>query len=1166
MTRGDLNRLQGQMNRMRQSLQGVNRTTASAGRNSQMLGRDLAQLSARFIQMNRTGRMTRRELDAMNNTLVVMSRTARNASRSGEITRSNFRNLRNEISRMRAELRLLGRDGNVFQRMGDRLLLFQHRMRDTNNHAGVLRRSLNRMGDGAAGGLRGALLGTLLLAGAMKKLGSIINVNKRWTVILLAALLLIGPAASALGALLVTALGGAFIALGALALKNSTTVRGAFSAMKESVARDVREAAQPMEGHLAQGIYAISDAISVMKPALESAFRATGPLIEDFVGAFTDLAAMSMPGIINTLESLGPAMEGFRTAMGLVGQGIGDMFSAMTAGGGAEALKDVWITLGVELANLLKGIGEFINMANQSGTSTLLLIGFFRSLSGVLNIVEFALRSVDSVFGGLFQNLNSNITGLDKLTGGIDGIGASFVASGQDAESLKRQLADVNKEIKRIEDYRKSSKIVGPAKEYANERAGAGEEDLKKALKEREALTKAITEAEAGAASKTRDHAAAVDALKKSIQELNEQTLGRLDAKSAMEKAIDDAAAKAKEIKGKVSITGGLINMDTEAGREAQEILGAIAKTTSEYVTKLQEAKAPQNEINAAWARGREQLIGLSGSLGVSKADLEAYADTVLQTPESVVTRLKVEKEQADAAVAAAIAKIESVPDEEKSRVTLEAHRAMERASQVTSQLDALDGRTATATLVINQFKTTTIKTIQQYQKEFLTGQSQHDITGATGGLFTGSSFTKRGPKMAQGGRVSGPGTGTSDDIFAPWLSDGEFVVNARQTRKYQPLIEAINNDKLKLGPMFAKGGLSDSSKQARKDLTSSFGISLFGQIAGYQRTPFTKGLGAPGDITSLVSTLNSTLSQIRKAFSGAQEKKLAGQLVHTGKFLIQHQKNLDKVNKALTSAKDKLDGLKQAAASLKASVTSGVMSATNVTKAASGDKNVTMADVMAQMRQSVDKSGAFSKALADLKNRGVSKEIIQQIAEAGIEGGGLETAGAILGGSDSEIATMNEMQKKINASAASAGKTAADAMYAAGIKAAEGVVRGLTSKKKAIEKAMMDIAKAMEKAIKKALGIKSPSRVMQQVGDYTAEGFALGMRKNKNVDTSWMSMLNVGPSASGTASVGSVSRGGGQYVFPIYIGNTKIDEVILDSNRRTVRTRGGNAQAVFGR
>lgn len=53
--------------------------------------------------------------------------------------------------------------------------------------------------------------------------------------------------------------------------------------------------------------------------------------------------------------------------------------------------------------------------------------------------------------------------------------------------------------------------------------------------------------------------------------------------------------------------------------------------------------------------------------------------------------------------------------------------------------------------------------------------------------------------KLARGGRVSGPGTSTSDSIPA-MLSNGEYVVNARATSMFPELLETINNLGLGLG------------------------------------------------------------------------------------------------------------------------------------------------------------------------------------------------------------------------------------------------------------------------------------------------------------------------------------------------------------------------------
>ncbi len=57
---------------------------------------------------------------------------------------------------------------------------------------------------------------------------------------------------------------------------------------------------------------------------------------------------------------------------------------------------------------------------------------------------------------------------------------------------------------------------------------------------------------------------------------------------------------------------------------------------------------------------------------------------------------------------------------------------------------------------------------------------------------------------FADGGHVSGPGTATSDSIFAR-VSNGEFIVNAAAASKHGKLLEAINSGKV---PRFADGGI----------------------------------------------------------------------------------------------------------------------------------------------------------------------------------------------------------------------------------------------------------------------------------------------------------------------------------------------------------------------
>lgn len=93
--------------------------------------------------------------------------------------------------------------------------------------------------------------------------------------------------------------------------------------------------------------------------------------------------------------------------------------------------------------------------------------------------------------------------------------------------------------------------------------------------------------------------------------------------------------------------------------------------------------------------------------------------------------------------------------------------------------------------------------------KNALFGTNLGTLQNVGGGGLFGSLLSLFGIQShAGGGRIQGPGTGTSDSILS-WMSDGEYVINAESTRKHLPLIQAINDDKL---PHFASGGIVGSA------------------------------------------------------------------------------------------------------------------------------------------------------------------------------------------------------------------------------------------------------------------------------------------------------------------------------------------------------------------
>ncbi|MFE4721797.1 phage tail protein, partial [Streptomyces sp. NPDC056728] len=339
---------------------------------------------------------------------------------------------------------------------------------------------------------------------------------------------------------------------------------------------------------------------------------------------------------------------------------------------------------------------------------------------------------------------------------------------------------------------------------------------------------------------------------------------------------------------------------------------------------------------------------------------------------------------------------------------------------------------------------------------------------------------------IPNGGYIQGPGSGTSDSIIAAFgsgamgkVSNTEFVVQASAVRKYGvPLLDKLNRGSLKLAG-FARGGVTKSEAEARKAARGDLTISHFGARAGYKNTEIRNALGKPESIGPLVSALNQWRSTIMKSTHGRQERGLLRMLDSYGKSLIKNERSLAKVNEALDKAKTKLSDLKSAASQLAESVKSGILSSANITKGASGDAPVTTKTITAGLTASRDKASAFAGALKGLKGKGLSKDLLQQIAEAGIDGGGLETAGALMGASKSEIASMNKLQGQIGTSAKAAGATTSDAVYGAQIKASEALVKSLTKQQDKLEKAMNKLAAAIEKSIKRAIGGKATGGII---------------------------------------------------------------------------------------
>jgi hypothetical protein len=234
-----------------------------------------------------------------------------------------------------------------------------------------------------------------------------------------------------------------------------------------------------------------------------------------------------------------------------------------------------------------------------------------------------------------------------------------------------------------------------------------------------------------------------------------------------------------------------------------------------------------------------------------------------------------------------------------------------------------------------------------------------------------------------------------------------------------------------------------------------------------------------------------------------------------------------DGVSAKLKAAQSKLTALQKSWTDERNSVAQGVMEGASViTASPNPGRSLNANDIIAQMRTQVQAATQFAATLRQLQKRGLRSDLLQQLATAGVDQAGA-TALALAGSSKSQIKAVNQMQATLSTAANGAGAAVADSMYAAGIRSAQGLVKGLKSQEKAIDAEMLRIAKSMQAAIKKELKIRSPSGVMAALGDHTAMGMAVGINRSSKhavIAARGMAMAV----RQGATITGAAGRGGG--------------------------------------
>lgn len=276
----------------------------------------------------------------------------------------------------------------------------------------------------------------------------------------------------------------------------------------------------------------------------------------------------------------------------------------------------------------------------------------------------------------------------------------------------------------------------------------------------------------------------------------------------------------------------------TVEGQDNLNIIDEYRKKIFDLEKKLQQIEKDGGLGSSLWIKTKEELNEASIELQAFGVNLKNVGDTSLKLGvdlEKVWLPQALEKEVEEAIKLAEIYKLQNKELVTYSELMDEILAKKEYAEALRNAIDTtvsgfqtifglLSEWTGDATSGVSRF----FKTIEQsfgILQQMITfmetikaiSEAIKAVEVASGAKGSGSGNFFEGligfvtQFFADGGLVQGAGTGTSDSIPAR-LSNGEFVVNAKSTRAFYPLLELINGRSRNTTNAFSTGGFVNMS------------------------------------------------------------------------------------------------------------------------------------------------------------------------------------------------------------------------------------------------------------------------------------------------------------------------------------------------------------------
>ncbi|EAF7046737.1 tail tape measure protein [Listeria monocytogenes] len=379
-----------------------------------------------------------------------------------------------------------------------------------------------------------------------------------------------------------------------------------------------------------------------------------------------------------------------------------------------------------------------------------------------------------------------------------------------------------------------------------------------------------------------------------------------------------------------------------------------------------------------------------------------------------------------------------------------------------------------------------------------------NNASGFNGGILDGkgNAFSAGSGigNSAKSGAASVDSSGVGSDFasgYAQGIASGGVMVAGAASALANKALAAVqkkqdshspSKESKKLGGDFGTGyslGIADKNKAVTK-AANNLVASALGTESQIKKLSSTLKDKISSAIDAGLHSKNKSAGQLKQAKALNSIEGYIGQ--QTNKLAATAKKR-DKVVAQLKAANTKMADLTKQSKEYAASITEKMQSYGSISNVDAENPQ----SIQAEMQKRLKKIKAFQANVEKLRKKGVSKDIISDILESGVENGS-SYAQALAKSDAKTIKAINSTQNQINSASKSMGNTAANAMYSAGINAAKGLINGLNSQKKQLENTAKSIANTITNSVKKALRIHSPSRVAIELGKFFTGGLGNGV------------------------------------------------------------------------